>query len=257
MAIPSGYRLLTAEDVGKVFGVDLEQVIYFDTSANISNINTSATWIGGVIKSPQREQLTMVFDNVLVWDKRYASVPSPYWIYDTYTIPSGTEITSYFTSGSSWNNTFLYVKEKVAEPADPYSITIKNKEGIKLLTKDKLLTNDVKVTIDESLLGGGESESPYTLNLTLGGSNYSVVSYSIDGTNYVNCTNGTSIYTIKNYGVVFIKKDANMSNATVGAGLVVKYGAAIKSSQESVLVQTIKETTLSLTTQASGGGAGD
>ena len=37
MAIPNGYRLLTAEDVGKVFGTDLEQVIYFDTSKEITN----------------------------------------------------------------------------------------------------------------------------------------------------------------------------------------------------------------------------
>jgi hypothetical protein len=170
MAIPNGYRLLKPQDVGKKFGIDLEQVIYFDTNADMSLLTMgNITWIGGVIQSVKQHQLTMVFDNVLVWDKRNASVPSPYWIYDTYTIPSGTEITSYFTSGASWNNTFLYIKDiEEEETTDPYSIKIKNKEGIKLLTKDKDIhfDDDVKVTIDESLLGGGGSEEKgYTLTL--------------------------------------------------------------------------------------------
>lgn len=45
------------------------------------------------------------------------------------------------------------------EASDPYNIVIKNKEGIKLLTKDKDIhfDDDVKITIDESLLGGGGS----------------------------------------------------------------------------------------------------
>lgn len=49
------------------------------------------------------------------------------------------------------------------EATDPYTIKIKNKEGIKLLTKDKTIefNDDVKITIDESLLGGGSSYDVY------------------------------------------------------------------------------------------------
>ena len=42
--------------------------------------------------------------------------------------------------------------------ADNYNINITNKDGIKLLTKDKKLTDDVTITIDESLLGGDTEE---------------------------------------------------------------------------------------------------
>ena len=256
--IPEGYRLLTAEDVGKVFGIDLEVTVYvyfendyvdfpsfWSSQKQLTDFITYnyAGYLGGAYIS---------FDSGIISgaDNLWLNATPPF---EYCTITEGTELTT-FNTDADWN-TWLYVKD--IEVADPYSIKIKNKEGIKLLTKDKTIefTDDVKVTIDESLLGGGEAEPPYTLNLTLGGNNYNVVSYSIDGTNYINCTNDTPIYTIKNYGVIFIKKDGIMASSSVGTGLVVRYGASIKSANESVLVQSAKETTLSLTTQASSGGA--
>lgn len=42
--------------------------------------------------------------------------------------------------------------------ADNYNINITNKNGIKLLTKDKKLIDDVKITIDKSLLGANVIE---------------------------------------------------------------------------------------------------
>lgn len=42
MAIPEGYRLLTAEDVGKVFGKDLELVVHIDTSVTPNILNDTS-----------------------------------------------------------------------------------------------------------------------------------------------------------------------------------------------------------------------
>lgn len=218
--IPAGYRLLTVEDVGKVFDVDLEPIIYFDTSADMSGINTSETWIGGVIESPLRDQLTMVFNGVLVWDKRYASVPSPYWIYDTYTIPSGTEITSYFTSGASWNNTFLYIKEKAKEPTNPYLIKIKNKSGIILKTANKLCIENITLVLDESLFenNGNEEQSSFTLTLicdsnTLNNSGYT---YSIDGGSTYSEFTATNIILENVTNIIFKESNAGLRRLWIG-----------------------------------------
>ena len=45
MAIPEGYRLLTVEDVGKVFGVDLEPSIFIDSSATLTNSIITASFV--------------------------------------------------------------------------------------------------------------------------------------------------------------------------------------------------------------------
>ena len=180
MAIPSGYRLLTAEDVGKVFGVDLELDVYFDNEATIplysksieltnfmslSFATNAPPWDdygeavnrnSVTITTPSTHYIYDYFEGGEIYNY------TPYWWNTSYTFTENTEITS-FNTVYNWNNWF-YVKDK----SDPYSIKIKNKEGIKLLTKDKDIhfDDDVKVTIDESLLGGGEKTGivTYTIN---------------------------------------------------------------------------------------------
>jgi hypothetical protein len=38
MAIPSGYRLITSSDVGKIFGTDIENIVYFDTTVSATSV---------------------------------------------------------------------------------------------------------------------------------------------------------------------------------------------------------------------------
>ena len=163
MAIPEGYRLLTAEDIGKVFGVDLETTVYIDTGVSLSMsedyfVKDQTTNLTNFLQAsnlydPGYEwyipRIDANLNYNLIWEGSVG------WIinsdYDPVSASEGLEVTS-FNTDYSWNNWF-YVKDIV----NPYSIKIKNKEGIKLLTKDKKLTDDVTVTIDESLLGGGSS----------------------------------------------------------------------------------------------------
>lgn len=176
MAIPQGYRLLTAEDVGKVFGVDLELGVYIDTEISLTNsssiftynktnnltnfIQSSYLYNPGYEANVAKIECTQT-DNYILWEE---SVGGWYVAYgNIITMFESTEITSFNTEIENWN-TWFYVKDKF----NPYNIKIKNKEGIKLITKDKTIefTDDVKITIDESLLGGGGSEETgYTLTL--------------------------------------------------------------------------------------------
>lgn len=194
MAIPNGYRLLTVDDVGKTFGVDLEQIIYFDTSADMSYFKSYAlTWVGGVIEGPQAGQLFMVFDDVLVWDFRTQTVPSPYWIYDNYTVPSGTTIESVI-SNFTWN-TFLYVKDIEEETSNnSYNITT-DKKYLTINCKDKTMQEDLNITFEGSAStvvqwdgAYEEISSGYTVTLYRNTNNFNaailnLTQYSIDGGN--------------------------------------------------------------------------
>ena len=194
MAIPSGYRLLTAEDVGKVFGTDLELEVYYDTDVEISNESYFVQ--GQITNLTNFLQADYTFDdgyetyirkihgpNDTIWE-----ISLQWQAINPETISEGLEITS-FNTDYDWN-TWFYVKDK----ADPYSITIKNKEGIKLLTKDKTIefTDDVKITIDESLLGGGGSETKQ-LTIKWSGGNYSGFYYSVDGEQELTWTTETTL----------------------------------------------------------------
>ena len=94
-----------------------------------------------------------------------------YWIFNT---PN---------TMSNYSGKFILTEGDIyLTSSNPYNIVIKNKEGIKLLTKDKTIefTDDVKVTIDESLLGGGEAKK-YNFTLTYFSSNTMPADLSIDG----------------------------------------------------------------------------
>ena len=160
MAIPNGYRLLTAEDVGKVFGVDLERVVYCDT--NVIPISTSRndpvylTNFAHQTNAMGEVEVCYILKNGVMDGYQTPMYEFGTWKNESIEMNENMSVTSYHTD-VEWNN-WLYVKD--IEVADPYSIKIKNKEGIKLLTKDKDIhfSDDVKITIDESLLGSNVLE---------------------------------------------------------------------------------------------------
>lgn len=186
MAIPEGYRLLTSADIGKVFGVDLESMVYFDEDVTPTFYLTSIGELNLTnFCSEERGYLPVAEYNIK--SGIYLN-GSGYIYYEVSSISfspteadlSGVEITS-FNTDYSWNN-WLYVKD--IEVADPYSIKIKNKEGIILQTKDKTIeyTDDVKITINESLLGGGEAKKyNFTLYQDSDPGGNSDQYYSVDG----------------------------------------------------------------------------
>lgn len=155
MAIPSGYRLLTAEDIGKVFGVDLELEIKFDTDQDpvagiLSNGNTQLTnFVRGILGSGAEDYKNIEINSETV----YAFG----WFVESYTFTENVEITSYNTDISNWNN-WLYVKDV----SDPYKIKM-TKPYITIDCKDKKMTENLVIQAPESG-GGGSTGKSFTLN---------------------------------------------------------------------------------------------
>lgn len=140
MAIPKGYRLLTAEDIGKVFGVDLETTLYIDTDVEISNesyfIQGKTTDLTNFMQASKLYDSGYEFymsriswssittggmETDLAWEGSLGWVntqESPI-IADT-----GLEITS-FNTDYNWN-TWFYVKDK----ADPKEQFITDMNGL-------------------------------------------------------------------------------------------------------------------------------
>lgn len=130
MSIPSGYRLLTAEDVGKVFGTDLESMVYFDEDVTPTFYLTS---IGSLnltnFCEEERGYLPVAEYNV---SSGIYLNGSGYIYYEAGGIGfspteadlSGVEITS-FNTDYNWNNWF-YVKDIV----DPKTQFITDMNGL-------------------------------------------------------------------------------------------------------------------------------
>ena len=184
-SIPEGYRLLTSEDVGKTFGVDLESKIYIDSSVIPNTFTSASDYIPLVIF--ENTSLEIFINDPLDQERNVGifafstyngetptdgytlySDASGDWTSSNVDLVNNLELTYtikevYFGgtfSGSNIEveeNTWLYVKDYIP---DPYVITIKNENGIELLTKDQLLTDTVKIKVDESLLT--QTEAPYT-----------------------------------------------------------------------------------------------
>ena len=197
MAIPQGYRLLNESDIGKTFGVDLETLVYFDTSVKpyASHPSTpSASQKQYYITLINTENADSYGNSYLAkaWVIRHASTGALVWyIYIRESDETGRSCYTYSASNSKdkWDkeyttvgnytissldftsqfiNNWLYVKDIVPEEdeeeeettSDPYTITIKNKSGITLLVEGKYLTKDITILLDKSLFGeesGGES----------------------------------------------------------------------------------------------------
>jgi hypothetical protein len=68
MAIPSGYRLITSSDVGKIFGTDIENIVYFDTTV-------SATSVYGLTNNPTLVTFTIGKNSETTFGFKYSDPP--------------------------------------------------------------------------------------------------------------------------------------------------------------------------------------
>lgn len=116
--IPEGYRLLTAEDVGKVFGVDLETTAYAYFAGDYANFE-----VLGTSQINLTDFITYEYDSnmggaYISFDSGIVSGADNLWLntppsFETCTIAEGTELTTFYAN-TDWN-TWFYVKDK----ADP------------------------------------------------------------------------------------------------------------------------------------------
>ena len=156
--IPEGYRLLTAEDVGKVFGIDLEVTVYvyfendyvdfpsfWSSQKQLTDFITYnyAGYLGGAYIS---------FDSGIISgaDNLWLNATPPF---EYCTITEGTELTT-FNTDADWN-TWLYVKDK-ADPKTQFisdmndlSDSINNKAG----SSGKKTIKEMKSLVDGIELG--------------------------------------------------------------------------------------------------------
>lgn len=185
MAIPEGYRLLTAEDVGKTFGVDLELTVYFDT--DIFSFNED------MFQNDYASDLTNFMYSISKYEAGGFDSYIPYiylldtpiyyaaaWPLSDYTFSENVEITSYNTDISNWNN-FFYVKDKSEDPKGIVSkskmTAIFDKAREKTGTNNKYTLDDIPRIMDElekiSVWEGTKEESNASTDVTE--DNYNVV----------------------------------------------------------------------------------
>lgn len=160
MAIPNGYRLLTAEDIGKTFGVELELDVYINsdeypistfptgTSAEITNF-AEVKW----------EYEAGFEQNMHVIYIENSAVFKAGWIFtnaygsNIYTMSNNVKVESYNTN-TDWN-TWFYVKDK----SDPKTQFITDMDNLAKSIVDKAGSSGKK-TIKEmkTLVDGLKTE---------------------------------------------------------------------------------------------------
>lgn len=222
MSIPSEYRLLTRDDVGKIFGIDFELEVYFDTTKILDCEYTEWYYTNFIIgeqsiPSNNVENIKFTLENVVIYNDE--------WLYDSYTMTTGLEIET-FDANEDWNNWF-YVKEIKS----PISIIMTSKDGIKLLTKDTKVERDIVITLDPSIISedniyeelnemtfGEEVGYTLTLNCASNVLNSSYYTYSLDsGTTWNRFTSSTM--TLENVEHIMFKTTNSTSSLY---GLIVK-----------------------------------
>ena len=171
MAIPEGYRLLTKDDVGKVFGTDLELEVYIDNTVQPSfyspddygsttiNLTNFIELIIGYGYPPyddftSTEENTIRFNQSVIrvdWINSSAFGYNVEWVITDYTFTENVEITSYNTD-SDWNN-FFYVKDK----SDPYNIKL-TEPKLTIHCEEQTMKKDIVVQTDvyDGTVEGGE-----------------------------------------------------------------------------------------------------
>lgn len=228
--VETDYRLLNADDVGKVFGVDLETTayVYFESDyVDIAYLGTSEIQLTDFITYNYSGDMGGAYisfglsvsgaDNLWV-----NGTPS----FETCTIAEGTKLTTFYAN-TDWN-TWFYVKDK----AEPYNITISTTDETVLNTKDKVCTENITIKVDESLLGSGGSEnSDVTLdnqvkvNLLSDNDNLQYGQYSIDyGKTWIPITIGS--HSMYNYGAT-IDVEIGVNLLTDSSGGSQKYAVVL------------------------------
>lgn len=208
MAIPEGYRLLRFEDMGKTFGVDLENTVYFDTSVypiGSDNVSTNLiiSFLGldidgtsySFIRYDTHHSATgFSFDiEILSLDtdtysnvysrREYPSgeIYTSEWTLSSYTIPDST-IDYVLLTETYYGFNWLYVKDISEDPKGIISKSkltpIFNKAREKTGTTDKYTLGDIPGIMDElekvSVWEGTREESN-TDNLDITENNYNVL----------------------------------------------------------------------------------
>ncbi len=229
MAIPSDYRLLTSADIGKVFGVDLEPLVYFDTSVTPNNVSTVVPLTNFISIVVDFGELTgIVFNNNI---KIYDSWDYSGWLsYTDYQFESNVEITSYNTD-YEWNN-WLYVKDI---PTNPYNIKM-TKPFITIECKDKKMTENLVIQAPES---GGSTPKTFTLDIAYQDSGYYPAYYSIDGGAFVE--SGYIEGAKGNYVVAWFPNDMSCQYANITGASVVY------NTDKSIAIITILEDNANIT----------
>lgn len=201
--IPEGYRLLTPEDVDKVFGVDFSLEVYIDTEtmpefSPESNINWT-NFIQAYLYFDEVADIEVTKYNILN-NEVYNGFT---WVVNNlYTITNNTKVES-FNTDYTWN-TWFYVKD------NPYNIT-SSKPKITINCKGKLMASDL--TITRALWDGSYEEisNGYTLTLeiTTDALNNELYTYSINnGVTFNQFTNSNMV--LENVSKIIIKNDASI-----------------------------------------------
>ena len=185
MAIPSGYRLLTAEDIGKVFGVDLELEVYIDDSVTpidsifVNNTTINLTNFIHTTKTYDEAGYEAYVPQIFLNDDGLFQF-NAWFINNPFTMSSGLSVSSYNTDISNWNN-FFYVKDKSEDPKGIVSkskmTAIFDKAREKTGTTNKYTLSDIPGIMDElekiSVWEGTKEESNASTDVTE--DNYNVV----------------------------------------------------------------------------------
>lgn len=139
MSIPNGYRLLTSADIGKVFGTDLESMVYFDEDIT-PTFNLTSIGSLNLTNFCKEERDYLPYAEAEISSGIYLN-GSGYIYYElagmfspTEADLSGVEITS-FNTDYNWNN-WLYVKDIEEEDIEDEKV---------IVTKSKLTTLGDKV----------------------------------------------------------------------------------------------------------------
>lgn len=237
MSIPEGYRLLTKDDVGKVFGTDLELEVYIDdtvqpsfyppddygsTTINLTNFIELIIGYG----YPPYDDFTSTEENTIRlnqsaicthWINSSAFGYNDIWYITDYTFTDNVEITS-FNTDMDWNNWF-YVKDK----PDPYNIKL-TEPKLTIHCEGATMEKDVVVQVDvyDGTVEGGEVESGggaknFTLTIETeyaDASTISSIQYSVDGNDLVD----TGITTAPYGPVTYNLKGSSILIAIKGSG---------------------------------------
>lgn len=130
------------------------------------------------------------------------------------------------------------------EATDPYTIKIKNKEGIILKTANKLCTENITLVLDESLFenNGNEEQSGYTLTLicdsnTLNNSGYT---YSIDGGSAYSEFTSTSMILENVTSIIFKEGNAGLYRLWIGTSSGYNDVANLLGGEETVNIDSDK-----------------
>lgn len=235
MSIPEGYRLLTANDVGKVFGVDLELDVYIDGSVTpidsifVNNTTINLTNFIHTTKTYDEMGYEAYVPQIFLNDDGIFQFATWFDFNNPFTMPSDLSVSSYNTDIEGWNN-FFYVKDK----PDPYNIKL-TEPKLTIHCEGATMEKEIVVQADvyDGTVEGGEVESGggaknFTLTIETeyaDAATISSIQYSVDGNDLVD----TGITTAPYGPVTYNLKGSSILIAIKGSGGVYERSVEITS----------------------------